>query len=264
MANKTTKLTPNGAIETRVNGVLHREDGPAFVIPGKVKMWYKNGFLHREDGPAIADLDGIEWWVDGRPHRDIGPAIDRKHYQAFYVNGFLHRKDGPAVHRSWSRNNTCYWITQYYREGLLHRRNGPAVIHSGGPVEYWINGNRIDGMLQKIRRSFKNRNQRFLNVTEGFGDELINFDYKLKAIRNPRKPSKEGFISDWRRGRLEVLGEDIIKNIEFIKGLEYFISPNSPSMINEYNEYEAAKVFLSTVNKDHLNYVLQKNKQQFW
>ena len=36
-----------------LNGVVHREDGPAVIIPGSIEYWFRNGNIHREDGPAI-------------------------------------------------------------------------------------------------------------------------------------------------------------------------------------------------------------------
>jgi len=41
--------------ETRyyVDGVLHRENGPAVINNDGSKAWYWKGMLHRDDGPAI-------------------------------------------------------------------------------------------------------------------------------------------------------------------------------------------------------------------
>lgn len=49
-----------------------------------------------------------EYWVDGRLHREDGPAID-------YVNG------------------TQYW----YKHGKLHREDGPAIMWWDGR-QYWF------------------------------------------------------------------------------------------------------------------------------
>jgi hypothetical protein len=51
----------------RVNGKLHREDGPAIEHDGGGLEWYRNGRLHRLDGPAI-ERDaptGSHWFVNG-------------------------------------------------------------------------------------------------------------------------------------------------------------------------------------------------------
>jgi hypothetical protein len=70
------------------NGRLHRDDGPALVLPNGQEEWYRHGILHREDGPAVV-------WPDGR--------------EAWCRHGMLHREDGPAVVRpdgreEWWRN----------------------------------------------------------------------------------------------------------------------------------------------------------------
>jgi hypothetical protein len=42
------------------------------------KSWYLNGKLHREDGPAEEDTHGNKfWWLNGKLHREDGPAVER-------------------------------------------------------------------------------------------------------------------------------------------------------------------------------------------
>lgn len=49
--------------EWRVEGVLHRTDGPA-RITDVAKEWWVDGKLHRFDGPAVERANGsIEWWL---------------------------------------------------------------------------------------------------------------------------------------------------------------------------------------------------------
>jgi hypothetical protein len=60
----------------RVDGQLHRTDGPAVEQADGSREWYVNGLLHRTDGPAAEWADGTRKW---------------------YLNGLLHRTDGPAV-----------------------------------------------------------------------------------------------------------------------------------------------------------------------
>ena len=60
---------PKDAERWLVNGVLHREDGPAVIYPDGTEQWYLNGRLHRTNGPAVSMIDGekqwwAEWWVD--------------------------------------------------------------------------------------------------------------------------------------------------------------------------------------------------------
>jgi len=41
------------------------------------KIWYLNGVHHREDGPAIEQTNGIKsWWFHGNIHRLDGPAVE--------------------------------------------------------------------------------------------------------------------------------------------------------------------------------------------
>ena len=48
--------------EWRLNGKIHREDGPAIEWANGHKSWYLNGNCHREDGPAIECPDGTIYW----------------------------------------------------------------------------------------------------------------------------------------------------------------------------------------------------------
>ena len=50
-----------------LNGLIHREDGPAVEWINGDKSWYFHGQRHREDGPAYEDNDGYkEWWYHDR------------------------------------------------------------------------------------------------------------------------------------------------------------------------------------------------------
>ena len=60
----------------RLNGLWHREDGPAYIGADGTQDWYLNGQRHREDGPAYIKADGRqEWWLNGQRHREDGPAV---------------------------------------------------------------------------------------------------------------------------------------------------------------------------------------------
>ena len=57
------------------------------------REWWLNGKLHREDGPAIEWPDGRrEWWLHGKRHRDDGPAIA---WPDGYRSWWLHGKRQP-------------------------------------------------------------------------------------------------------------------------------------------------------------------------
>ena len=45
-----------------LNGLPHREDGPAVEYDGGAKQWWLHGYLHREDGPAIEGTGGAKFW----------------------------------------------------------------------------------------------------------------------------------------------------------------------------------------------------------
>ena len=81
--SKQPKLTTlsDGTKEYRMNGLLHREDGPAVECANGDKEWWINGKRHREDGPAVEYANGDkEWWINGKRHREDGPAVE-------YANG---------------------------------------------------------------------------------------------------------------------------------------------------------------------------------
>jgi len=62
----------------RLNGKLHRKNGPAVEWEDGTKHWYKNGERHREDGPACDHANGNKYWyINDLHHREDGPAIER-------------------------------------------------------------------------------------------------------------------------------------------------------------------------------------------
>ena len=79
----------DGDKEWRVNGFLHREDGPALERKNGDKEWYINNKLHREDGPAIEYANGAKsWYINGKRHREDGPAIEYANgNKLWYLNG---------------------------------------------------------------------------------------------------------------------------------------------------------------------------------
>jgi hypothetical protein len=67
------------------NGVYIHADG--------TRRWYLDGLLHREDGPAVLYPDGgREWWRFGQLHRDRGPAIERADGSEEWWQGGKQRK----------------------------------------------------------------------------------------------------------------------------------------------------------------------------
>lgn len=50
-----------------VNGMKHRERGPAETRRNGYKAWFKYGKLHRDKGPAVMHPNGDqEYWLDGK------------------------------------------------------------------------------------------------------------------------------------------------------------------------------------------------------
>ena len=47
------------------------------VYDDGTKYWFLNGKRHREDGPAIERANGSKlWYLNGKIHREDGPAIE--------------------------------------------------------------------------------------------------------------------------------------------------------------------------------------------
>jgi hypothetical protein len=79
-----------------------------FEIPEKDYIWYKlQGYT------IEADSDRVVWRLDGKLHREAGPAvIYTDGYQAWYLNDKHHRTDGPAIevdgYQAWYLNDREY------------------------------------------------------------------------------------------------------------------------------------------------------------
>lgn len=83
-------VASDGVREWRVDGVLHRENGPAILLDDGAALFYRHGLLHRDGGqPAVSRPDGrTEWWEDGLRHREDGPAlIEPDGTETFYFRG---------------------------------------------------------------------------------------------------------------------------------------------------------------------------------
>jgi hypothetical protein len=65
----TLQVDKLGNKRWRLNGKLHREDGPAFEHINGLKQWRLNGKLHRIDGPAVIFSDGYKgWYLNGKKY----------------------------------------------------------------------------------------------------------------------------------------------------------------------------------------------------
>ena len=81
----------------------------------RVKVWCDKP----DDFTGIAiDRHGDKhWWLDGKSHREDGPAIERADgYKAWYLNGKCHREDGPAS--GWANGSKSWYLNgaQYTEE----------------------------------------------------------------------------------------------------------------------------------------------------
>jgi hypothetical protein len=144
------------------NGVLHRDDGPAFVMRDETgpslpitEQYYRDGKLHRDDGPAVVWNYGTSGreeahYRDGKLHREDGPAWIVHHVtgdvtEEYHHNGKLHREDGPARIVRHADGSTEEW---YCRDGKLHREGGPAIVnrHADGSTDemYYWKGNLME------------------------------------------------------------------------------------------------------------------------
>ncbi len=72
-----------------VNGVMHRECGPAGEYSDGSKHWYSNGKLHRENGSAIERYDGRKYWyLNGKwyPQEEWFEALTPEQKEKFIWN----------------------------------------------------------------------------------------------------------------------------------------------------------------------------------
>ena len=107
-----------------------------FIYPDGSQSWHLNGLRHREDGPAITKPDGTkEWYLNGYRHRTDGPAVICDEYQAWYLNGKRHREDGPAL--IWA-NGSKYWFLNdveieynVYHKSKIHFKEIKFTIKDG-------------------------------------------------------------------------------------------------------------------------------------
>ena len=97
------------------------------------KEWYLDGKLHRDDGPAIECVNGYKLWYQyGQLHRFDGPAVEASNGdKCWYQNGKRHRVDGHAAEYG---NGDKFW----YLDGKLHRIDGPAIEYIDGTFRWFI------------------------------------------------------------------------------------------------------------------------------
>jgi hypothetical protein len=57
-------------------GECHRTDGSDIEHTDGSKVWWINGLKHREDGPAVEGGGYKAWYINGKRHRTDGPAVE--------------------------------------------------------------------------------------------------------------------------------------------------------------------------------------------
>jgi len=81
-------IADNEIMTWKINGVIHKEDGPAIICENGYQEWYLYDQLHRLDGPAIIHPQGYnEWYYNGKLHRMDGTALDHPHVKKWYIHG---------------------------------------------------------------------------------------------------------------------------------------------------------------------------------
>jgi hypothetical protein len=58
--------TRSGIQRWKLDGVYHREDGPAVIHPNGYEEWWLHGLLNKVGGPAIDSPNRKEWWINGQ------------------------------------------------------------------------------------------------------------------------------------------------------------------------------------------------------
>ena|ERR1700691_822336 len=127
---KTLKLDNWGDLPENYTGI--------FDFCGSI-YYYLNGLHHREDGPAAIWHNGVlEYYLNGLRHREDGPAIIFSHGRLdYYLNGLRHREDGPAIIR---RDGTL----EYYLNGInITTEKVNSWIKENNIPEVWDNSHKI-------------------------------------------------------------------------------------------------------------------------
>ena len=136
-----------------LNGLYHREDGPAIEWSNGDKSWWLNDKLHRENGPAYEYADGFKEW---------------------YLNGKLHREDGPAIEYA---SGDKYWCLN----GQYHREDGPAIEYADGSKSWYLNGRSL------TEAEFIKATTKQVDCIDGKVVEIDGKQYKITAVKKIKR-----------------------------------------------------------------------------
>ena len=149
------------------NGVLHRDDGPAF-IEYCIKEEYYNEYYYEyfsKEGirKNISSIDRRQfnlyteiWFRNGSKHRDDGPA--KTHWRAdgplfmqvWYQNGMKHRGNDEPSNIEYYPNGSLY-IEMWNSNGKCHREGDlPSFIMYSPEGEPILRKWYIDGVCMKV------------------------------------------------------------------------------------------------------------------
>lgn len=88
MSKPVKRVDRDGNVCWRLNGQLHRTDGPAVEYYNGTRCWYVNGQRHRTDGPAVESANGDrEWYLNGKKI-EMNDTIS-----SFIENGLISLRD---------------------------------------------------------------------------------------------------------------------------------------------------------------------------
>lgn len=144
----------------------HRKDGPAFIKPDGLKLWFHHGaFISGSDSknfsPEDVQHEKVSYWSNNREfrmrddliwkdelglhHRENGPALisfsQGGNLEMWFMHGKIHRNGGPAKVTTDIGSRSKFWgYSKWFQNGLLHREDGPASISSDGVCKWYING----------------------------------------------------------------------------------------------------------------------------
>ena len=105
----------------------------------KQKEWRMNGIPHREKGPARI-------WLD-----EDGGCLDvyffcgqRYSYNSYLKYMFTLSKSNFKLQTRWGLPAIIYsnGTKEWYKSDFLHRVDGPAIQYTNGDKEYWFQGKR--------------------------------------------------------------------------------------------------------------------------
>lgn len=134
------------------DGLLHRENGPAYIVKyvyedgrkENILQYYRHGKRHRVGLPSCISKEDVYYYQDGKFHRLNGPAaihydIHGKIYEeTYYIEGIsysskqLYEKAVKEKYPDVVIEETENQVSIKNNRGELHNENGPAYIYDEG------------------------------------------------------------------------------------------------------------------------------------